>query len=303
MSSLAVVLAPATTPDYAPLRELVLNAVSSPLSRAMYQRALDDFFAWREKGELPFSRATVQAHRAWLADEGYAPSSINQRLAAIRKLAKEAAANGWIPFDTAGAIDDVPGAKQSGIRMGNWLTKAETQKLLDAPPDNTLKGIRDRAVLALLVACALRRSELVALTVEHLQQREGRWVIADMIGKGGRVRTIPVPAGVKQRVDNWLAAAAIESGRILRSMNRHGRVTAESMSPNGVLKLVAEYSHVKPHDLRRTCAKLCRKSGGELEQVQLLLGHASIQTTERYLGSRQELENAPNDRLGLRFCD
>jgi integrase len=73
------------------------------------------------------------------------------------------------------------------------------------------------------------------------------------------------------------------------------------MSAGAVLKLVAEYSHVKPHDLRRTCAKLCRKSGSELEQVQLLLGHASVQTTERYIGSQQELEHAPNDRLGLKF--
>ena len=54
-----------------------------------------------------------------------------------------------------------------------------------------------------------------------------------------------------------------------------------------------------PHDLRRTCAKLCRKSGGDLEQIQMLLGHASIQTTERYLGSRQNLKEAVNDRLGL----
>ena len=57
--------------------------------------------------------------------------------------------------------------------------------------------------------------------------------------------------------------------------------------------------NVKPHDARRTCAKLCRAAGGELEQIQLLLGHASIQTTERYLGTKQDLTNAPNDRLGL----
>lgn len=55
-----------------------------------------------------------------------------------------------------------------------------------------------------------------------------------------------------------------------------------------------------PHDLRRTCAKLCRAAGGELEQIQMLLGHASVQTTERYLGTRQDLVNAPNDGIKLR---
>jgi integrase len=265
----------------------------------MYGRALDDFFAWREREEgPPFTRATVQAHRAWLIDEGYAASSVNQRLAAIKKLAKESAAAGWMPFEAAGAISDVPGVRQAGVRMG---TKPETQRLLDTPAETTLKGLRDRALLALLIACGLRRSELVALNVEHLEQRDGRWVIIDLVGKHGRVRTVPVPAGARQRVDNWLAAAGIESGRIARSMDRHGQITGGAMHPNGVLKLVAQYSHVKPHDLRRTCAKLCRKAGGELEQVQMLLGHASIQTTERYLGSQQDLDRASNDRLGLKF--
>jgi integrase len=74
----------------------------------------------------------------------------------------------------------------------------------------------------------------------------------------------------------------------------------------GVLDLVAAHGaaidvKLRPHDARRTCAKLCRNAGGELEQIQLLLGHASIQTTERYLGTKQDLQNAPNDRLRLKW--
>jgi integrase len=92
----------------------------------------------------------------------------------------------------------------------------------------------------------------------------------------------------------------------LRSLNRHGHITGASVSPQAVLSTVAFYGRelglkLKPHDLRRTCAKLCRAGGGELEQIQLLLGHVSIQTTERYLGSKQDLVHAPNDRLGLRW--
>lgn len=289
--------------DYTPIRQLVLNAVTSPLSRVMYARALDDFFAWREVNGLPaFTRATVQAHRAWLEGQDYSASTINQRLSAIRKLAKEAAAAGLLPFETATSITQVAGPRQRGVRTGNWLTKAQAQALLDRPATGTLKGLRDRAALALLVGCGLRRGESVAVTVEHIQQRDGRWVIVDLLGKGGRIRSVPVPAGVKARIDQWTSASGITTGRVLRSLNRHGRITGESLSAGAVLDLVAEYSDdVRPHDLRRTCAKLCRRHGGELEQIQLLLGHASIATTERYLGSQQDLENAPNDRLPLRF--
>jgi integrase len=61
----------------------------------------------------------------------------------------------------------------------------------------------------------------------------------------------------------------------------------------------AGINNLAPHDLRRTCARLCHGCGGELEQIQFLLGHASVQTTERYIGSKQKLQDAVNDRLGI----
>jgi integrase len=287
------------------VRRLTLEAVSSPLTRAAYGRALDEFSQWRaECGHPRFTRAAVHAWRAALEAEGYAPATINQKLAAVRKLAKEAAKNGLLDAETAAQIEQVSGAKQAGQRSGNWLTRRQAQALLDAPAPDTLKGKRDRAALALLVGCGLRRSEACALQFEDLQQRDGRWAIVDLRGKHGRIRTVPVPAWVKAAVDLWREAAGLTGGRILRSMNRHGRIVRDRMSGQAILDLAAGYGialevKLRPHDLRRSCAKLCRAAGGELEQIQLLLGHASIQTTERYLGTRQDLANAPNDRLGL----
>lgn len=289
------------------IQELVLNSVSSPLTRLAYARALGGFFRWREsQSGLPFTRSTVQAHRAHLESLGLAPATINQRLAALRKLAQEAAANGWLDAETAASINQVSGVKQSGTQAGNWLTKAQVRALLHAPDPNTLKGKRDRALLAVLVGCALRRSEVSTLTVEHLQQRDGRWVMVDLRGKHGRIRSVAVPGWVKQAIDPWLEAAGISEGSLFRSMNRHGQITGESLSGQGILKAVGVYASplklvTKPHDLRRTSAKLCRASGADLEQIQLLLGHASIQTTERYLGTRQNLADAPNDHLGLKW--
>ncbi len=148
----------------------------------------------------------------------------------------------------------------------------------------TLKGKRDRAILATLIGCGLRRSELVALAVDYVQQREGRWVIVDLRGKHGRIRSVPVPAWVKQALDAWTVAAGVTEAKVFRAINRYGVPTRASLSTQAVLDIVKEYAagldlRVRPHDLRRTCAKLCRSGGGELEQIQLLLGHASNHRT------------------------
>jgi integrase len=98
------------------------------------------------------------------------------------------------------------GVKKLGIRLGNWLTAEQGNALWQAPDRQRLKGKRDRALLALLLACGLRRHEAVALTLDHLQQREEHWAIVDLVGKGGHVRTVPVPDWVRTELNDWLAA-------------------------------------------------------------------------------------------------
>jgi integrase len=159
-------------------------------------------------------------------------------------------------------------------------------------------------MLAMLIGCGLRRGELLALRVESIQQREEHWVVADLIGKGGHVRTVPIPTWVKTAVDAWTASVAITSGPVFRAINKSGRVWGDGMSPKVLWDVVrggarAGVDKLAPHDLRRTCARLCHLAGGELDQIQFLLGHVSIQTTERYLGCKQKLRDAVNDRLGI----
>ncbi len=206
----------------------------------------------------------------------------------------------------AAAIERVPGVERRGTRVGNWLTKEQANDLLNSPSPKTLIGKRDRAILALLIGCGLRRAELLRLEVEHLQQRDARWVIPDLLGKGNRVRTVTIPAGVKARIDLWTAAARISDGRLFRPVAKAGVMQGRGIQDEkAIWRLVVRYARetelgkLAPHDLRRTCAKLCRKAGGDLEQIQLLLGHASVLTTERYLGTEQALAHAVNDGLGL----
>ena len=88
---------------------------------------------------------------------------------------------------------DVPNLRKQGTRLGNWLTRDQAKEVLAVPDRSTIKGKRDYCVLALLVGCALRRKELSTLTRDDIQLREGRWVIVDLVGKGGRVRTVAIP--------------------------------------------------------------------------------------------------------------
>jgi hypothetical protein len=206
--------------------------------------------------------------------------------------------------EDAANLSDVPNIRQKGSRLGNWLTREQARDLLVVPDRSTLKGKRDYVILALLVGCALRRTELAELELSTIQLRENRWVLADLEGKGRRIRTVAVPLWVKQGINAWMSAAKIEEGRLLRSISKGGKVGA-SLSDWAVWSVVEQSArqigieHFGAHDLRRTCAKLCRKSGGDLEQIKFLLGHSSIQTTERYLGSEQEIAIAVNDSLGL----
>jgi site-specific recombinase XerC len=176
------------------LKALVLDSVSSPITKRVYNMALDEFLGWFQQAPRPgFTKATVSAWRVSLEVRGLGSSSIIIRMSAIRKLAAEAADNGLLAPELAAGISRVKSAKTQGIRTGNWLSQRQAQALLNAPDITTLRGLRDRAILAVLLGCGLRRSEVAALTFAHLQQRDGRWCIVDLVGKHGRVRTAPMP--------------------------------------------------------------------------------------------------------------
>jgi integrase len=306
-TSLIHVQQPAAEPPFAltqaqaRLRQMVLDSVQSVHSKRNYAKALDDLFAFC--ASQPLSRALLMEYRTKM--DHLAPSTINVRMSAVRKLVGEARRNGMIGSEEAANLTDIPNVRQQGTRLGNWLTREQAKELLAVPDRSTLKGKRDYVIIALLVGCALRRRELVALNIEDIQLREGRWVIIDLVGKGGRVRTVAVPIWVKQGINAWITAAKIEDGRLLRPLSKSGKILGDVLGDLAVWSVVEQSSkqigieHFGAHDLRRTCAKLCRKNGGDLEQIKFLLGHSSIQTTERYLGSEQELATAVNDNLGL----
>ena len=293
-------------PDLDHSKMAVLNSLTSPGSRRVYQFAINQFIAWYcSEPRLAFNRIVVVRYRMYLEGRRLAANTINQQLAAVRRLAHEAADAGLLSPDLAAGINRVKGVKQLGCRSGNWLSLEQSSEVLSCARGESMREKRDHAMLALLFGCGLRRSELVGLKMSDVQTRQGHWAIVDLIGKGGRIRTVPIPAWAKQALEAWTTAAEITDGRLFRAVSRAGKVWGRGITQNVVWYVVkgccekAGLARIAPHDLRRTCAKLCHSSGGELEQIQFLLGHASVQTTERYLGCKQNLGHPVNDRFSL----
>jgi len=189
----------------------------------------DEVFALREDRKQPLSRALLMEYRAAMLEKGLSASTVNVRLSAVRKLIAEAQRNGIIGAEEAANLAGVPNLSQKGTRMGNWLTREQAKDLLTVPDRSKIKGKRDYAILALLLGCALRRQELASLDVEGIEMREGRWVLPDLCGKGGRVRTVAIPLWVKHGIDAWMIAAKIEDGRLLRPLSKSGKLIGDEL--------------------------------------------------------------------------
>ena len=302
---------PALPPAILRLLEGVERSLTSANSRRAYRTSLLQFVAWcsSERGDGAFSRLSVLRYKDDLIAAGttletgewkrrYAPATVNQRLAAVRALAQEAADHRLLPSAEAAAIQRVRGEKIFGVRMGTWIQKEELDRVLLTVDRSTIRGKRDYAMLAVLFAMGLRRRELVELQVSTVQQRDGQWGLIDLRGKGRKVRSVSLPLWVKDAIFDWLGATRLIQGFLFRSISRHGKIGAARMSDESVKLILSKYAgrqdleHFRPHDARRTCARLCRAANASLEDIQELLGHSSIQTTERYLGRTEGFQRA-----------
>ena len=224
------------------------------------------------------------------------------------------------------------GVKQEGVRAGNWLAKEEAEQLINTPVTRwhreeipLRKAIRDQAILAVMIGTGLRRAEVARLTWGRIQQRDGRWAIIDMVGKRGRVRSVGIPPWVKVALDRWGQTAGQRDGRIFLALNKDGSLagvvrtkggtrTDGFMTPQAIYNVVKEHvlaagyynrkgeAALAAHDLRRTAAALALKGGADLRQIQQMLGHASITTTERYLEPMRSLQVTAGDFIQIELA-
>ena len=286
-------------------------AGKNPATKSKYRQRLRDFLAWRQATGEPLSKALLGAYVEYLAGErGLAASTINGHLVALRVMLREAADAGLIDERTYRRLSRVRVQVVVSNRTGNWLSQEQAQALLDAPDRSKLIGQRDHAILATMLYTGLRRVELVSLTVGHLQEREGYWLIVDLVGKRGRVRSIKLSRAVKTLIDEWLASSG--RGMMLKSpvfvpLGRAQQPIERQLTPQSIFNLVKKYgkaigqAELAPHDLRRSHAKLAHRGGVDLAQLSKSLGHASLSTTERYLGVDLDLAEQPCDYIKLRL--
>ena len=248
-------------PDLEQSKAAVLNSLTSKSGQRSYDRAITDFVEWYcSEPRLAFNRTVVLRYRIFLEQKPYAPTTINLRLAAVRRVAFEAADSGLLSPELAAGIRRVKGVRRIGVRVGNWLTVEQSKRLLGSTSRTSLRGKRNCAMLAMLLGCGLRRGELLALQAESIQLREEHWVIADLLGKAGHIRTVPVPAWVKAAIDEWKEASGINQGALFRSINKTGHVWGNGMTPKVLWEIVRESAsragieQLAPHDLRRYAA-------------------------------------------------
>jgi site-specific recombinase XerD len=286
-----------------------LAAEKSDNTRRAYAADWADFHAWCERMDcraLPADPVSVARYVAQLADSGLKASTITRRCAAIRYAHK--AAGREPPTGAEGVKAVLRGIRRTkGIRP-NRKAPAEAvaiAAMLAALP-NTLTGLRDRALLLIGFAAALRRSELVALQVADLERRRGGILLhirRSKTDQHGRGQAIPVPCGVHLKpvaaLDAWLAAAGIDAGPIFREVDRHGRVGAAALSGRSVARIVkrcAAAAGFDPagfagHSLRAGFVTQALADGVDPFKAMKITRHADPRTLAIYDRRAAELED------------
>lgn len=277
------------------LMSVTLDSLVNEATERAYRRALKGFrdFVFSEcEGEI--NGAIVEMYRAHLSKR-LSPATVNKRLAAVRKFGYTGGRYGLLDVRVASHITTTKGVASRGRKMGDWLTEGEVQILVGAPDGTTVQGARDRAILAICMGCGLRRSEVTALKWEDIERRGGRWVITVVRGKHGKTRTVPLPAKVKQMIDEWGGWLEAHQGYVFRSVDRWENIGEGKMADDAIRLIVNKYRDVighpklAPHDLRRTFAQALRRRGVPIDQIQVLLGHSSVNVTQRYLNTALDL--------------
>lgn len=288
--------------------DIAIASAESTATKDSYLRCLKRFTEWL--GDKELSLRNVKAFKAHMLQEGKSPQNINQHLYAIRYFLRDMADREIMDVEQAEVACKVKPVRIIGRKIGNWLTIPEAEAILNAPDVDTVQGVRDRAILAVMIGAGLRRAEIVSLTAEHFEKKGGRWVINGLQGKHKRIRNIPVADWVKAAIDEWMIRSGISAGYLFRAVKESQKrktftLSDRPLTPAMIYFLVKGYGlksgkgTLAPHDMRRTFARLAYEGDAPISQIQLALGHSIQATTERYINVQQNLDAAPSDLLGI----
>lgn len=286
------------------IAEFTISLQASPATKAAYLKGVRQFGKWCTANAVTaLTREVMLAYREFLndkvtADDGYSPRTANLYLTSARKLTQFLHDNGYIPTDVGAnlkgfAVDNTTHAKDS-------LDVTGVRKMLSTIDTATLAGKRNRAVTALMSCCGLRCCEVVRANVEDLKLKSGV-VQLHVQGKGklDKAATVNVPSYVVRFIREYLDArgAVPAHAPLFASLSRNnlgGRLSTTTVSQivkRALLNAGYNDGRLTAHSLRHTAATLAIKSGATLREVQHLLRHKSVSTSEIYLHDLEQLEN------------
>jgi integrase len=280
----------------------------APKSIAIYARDVRAYLRFAQTPAAALDATTLARWRAHLAaNTSLSPHTINRMLAAVKRLIKEAAIQGHLGQDSAKAFAQIGGVKVAALKertkatARTRITPATMRRLCDAPDPTTLKGLRDRALLATLASSALRVDELATLTWGQIEPKDGGYLVRVRGKNDTDYREAPLSREAYALIQEWLAVRPVVSEAIFTSFGgRGGRASTAPMSAVSVWRTVQHYAvlvglaHVKPHDFRRFVGTQLAK--GDIRRAQKALGHKRIDTTARHY-VLDELEVGLTDEL------
>lgn len=307
----------ALPPAYQAMLSIVEKSEQGPATRKAYISSLQSFFAWLVSHNKQITRESVQEYREVLKDQGYSPNSINLKLAAIRRLAREMYLAGKIDIQMRDGLEAVQQTKlvkrkgQSTSLKARWLTLEELQKLLNFEFSKKLSvQKRYEALIAVLSLTGLRMAEVASLKRHNIGERDGRPVLKDVMVKGGELDIKALPQLAYERL-KALEEIADPNSRPHKYVQEPKGSEEPKEEPLGslfkwseatirwCLEETARRSQIKftPHDLRRSFAALAKDAGATIDEISAALGHASIRTTMIYMGDRRKFDGGPGDLL------
>lgn len=232
-------------------------------------------------------RHHVMALIDMLRDSGLAVATVNTYLSALRGVAAEAWMLKLMGVEDYQHIRAVRSVRGSMLPRGRALVQEEITALFAAcDADHTSKGLRDAALIGVILGCGLRRSEAVSLSYEDLIFHEKALKV---LGKGNKMRVSYVPAGAWQRLMVWIEQIRGEHrGPLFARIRRHDALTESRLTDQAVYHILqvrqrqAGIPQCAPHDLRRTFATAMLDNGEDLITVKDAMGHSSVTTTQKY---------------------
>ena len=296
------------SPDLQKMVMSVVNQRQNQNSRQTYYTALTQFFNWHSAGDNQgITAEIIREYLLYLENNGKSKATISTTLSVLRQLFKDLRRLEVIDEKIYHDLLEIKFKRPLGQRHKTWLEQEDVQKLINNLDSEKMSIVRDRALIAIMTGCGLRRFEVSDLKITQMKQVQRRWAFTDIKGKGDRYRTVAIPEYSMKCLDEWLEISKHmgKTDRIFFSVRKNGEIGNTMITPQGIRDIVVKHSknildkEILPHDLRRTYAQLSYKAGAPLRQVQLSLGHSSIRTTEIYLGVDQDLTTAPGDYIDI----